>query len=429
MDSDNESTTHSSASEADYLQHEEAFQNLTISQLVAHQGRIVWSPDALRIIWRFCSQHQVSAHNWPKPDVLASLLDQLNAPKLPVEAYADAATRTLSALRSRVSSYKPMVALQEHQSGTGWVCQWARWSERWFNNPDWNGDISMPKDVTPWERGMRPIRAADHAHGPTWLVKELVKLEAKRVKGKLDGKAGLVKEPPPPPSCPKEHPLPAFGAHVEAFMQALSKNAEKERSQDLVKQNAALQTRAREVEAREKAAEIQAAKMQQDLSEKQEQIRILLSRAQHAEDALAATQSFVGLAKSNIVNLEMQLETERRKNKKSVGGGGDGGIGIKDMAEIWGGRNGKFAKYTNDLAGRGGKHSKHRMRMMGKGKEVDLDSVTGMGKDEVDAALGLDEDEVGAALGEDEVGAALGEDDVDEDFGFDEDEVDAALGF
>ncbi|KAF7189440.1 hypothetical protein HII31_09225 [Pseudocercospora fuligena] len=158
------------------------FENLTLDQLINSTGTISWSAESLRILYKFCSQHQISFHNLPTPELLADLLKLLGAPVTDVAAYANVAKRTVSVLRTRISLRNP--ALTESGGGvmkTPWECVWARWSERWFKNEDWDGDIRMPGDVTALERLPRPIVALRHSMGETSLIKALVTSQASRV--------------------------------------------------------------------------------------------------------------------------------------------------------------------------------------------------------------------------------------------------------
>ncbi|EME77497.1 uncharacterized protein MYCFIDRAFT_200529 [Pseudocercospora fijiensis CIRAD86] len=156
------------------------FENLTLDQLINSTGRISWSADSLRTLYKFCSQHQISARNLPSPELLSDLLKLLGAPRTDATAYTNAAKRTVSALTTRISQRNP--ALTESQGSGGlWKCVWAGWSKRWFEKEDWNGDISMPADVTAAEGLPRKSIPRRHVMGEKALLNALVAFQAPRL--------------------------------------------------------------------------------------------------------------------------------------------------------------------------------------------------------------------------------------------------------
>ncbi|KXS97955.1 hypothetical protein AC579_10319 [Pseudocercospora musae] len=143
-----------------------AFENLSFDQLVAGTGRITWSENSLRVIYCFCAKKQISGHNLPSVEELAELLNLLHAPSSDPDAFQN-------------------VALVESKDATGqWTCLWLGWSKRWYKNVDWNGDISIPNDVTSSESRPREAVGQRHAMGTTSLLKALVKHQAQVIKNK-----------------------------------------------------------------------------------------------------------------------------------------------------------------------------------------------------------------------------------------------------
>lgn len=148
-----------------------------MDQLIAGSGRISWSSEALRTIYKFCARHQVSYHNLPSPEQFKELLEELKAPFNDPDAFADAVRRTTTALRSRVTDCKAMVALKETSGDRGqWICEWYVWSERWLKS-DWDGDISLPADVTAAELLIRPVISKRHDLGATRLIRAVADLK------------------------------------------------------------------------------------------------------------------------------------------------------------------------------------------------------------------------------------------------------------
>ncbi|EME77160.1 uncharacterized protein MYCFIDRAFT_180169 [Pseudocercospora fijiensis CIRAD86] len=297
----------------------------------------------------------------------------------PSQAYENAATRTLSALHSRVSDYKGMVALRERRSGNEW---------RWLRNPNWDGEISIPEDVTPWERNMRPMRAKYRHLGTTLLVRQHDDHDARRLKCKIQGIAAASAS--------------SFGKARQAM--------EKKLQQDLTTQSDALELRAHEFEAQSKAVEVRAAQIEKDLSdhkalESQVSKRLTFLVAEFATSRRcfqrAVQNWFLELTKLKVLDLAIQLDMEMKKHLNGLVGGGSrrssrrgknrekGGSysGDRGAPEDCSSLSGKGMRY-HSLGGGIGNGSKDKTRMVE--EEGEMGCGVGLDEDDLDAALGFE---------------------------------------
>lgn len=284
--------------------------------MIASTGRILWSPEALKIIYRFCAKYQASGHHLPSPEQLKELLDELNAPSDP-DAFKDAAKRTLGALTSRVSNDRAMVALKETSQGRGqWTCEWYVWSERWFKNEMWNGDISIPQDLTIAERMVRAVIPKRHDLGTTRLIQAVAAVKRQEVisiaenvkdKGDLEDKANKERE---------EHELQQTAAALsvaEARILELEQQAadfSRHSANNLMQAN----NRVEQLQDQVQRGSTQSTAQPEELQAAKTRIQRLEQQIQHQCDKSAAQSEELNAANAHIKLLERQMHQKSARS-------------------------------------------------------------------------------------------------------------------
>lgn len=165
----------------DWMPADVHFENLSEEDLIGG-ARIQWSSPGKRTVTAFCAKHQVSRRNRASGEQVLELVDKLSSrPLQNCQAFDKAAEKLLSFIDRTVVGGAIQALAESKFTAEKYECVWYAFSEKWFLDPNWDGNTSGPPrtDISAWEA--RPIVPQRHTLGNRRIINEAIRIRREKL--------------------------------------------------------------------------------------------------------------------------------------------------------------------------------------------------------------------------------------------------------